>query len=153
MRLLFSEEEEAVVRDEIRQAERDTTGEIRIYVENKCDIDPAERCLFLFGKYKLYNTMQHNAVLLYIAVNSRVFYVMGDEGIHRLAGQEIWNQVTHDIRTAFSAGMYLEGIRNAIRHIGVKLKHFFPVSGSESMNELPDDIIYSEDEELFSEED
>lgn len=145
MKLLFSAEEEAAIREQIRQAERDTTGEIRIYIESKCEVPADERTLYLFEKYKLYNTLQRNAVLLYIAVHSRVFYVLGDEGIHKVAGHEIWDTVKKDIGVAFSEGRYLEGLCTAIEHIGNRLKIFFPVTSPNTHNELPDDILYPDE--------
>jgi uncharacterized membrane protein len=47
--MLFNQDEEARIADAIRAAERGTSGEIRLYVEDYCQRDhPAERAQELF---------------------------------------------------------------------------------------------------------
>jgi len=144
--ILLSAEDEMIVRDHIQIAESGTTGEIRIYVEARCKVEIAERAAFLFEKHRMFNTLQRNGVLIYIAVESKVFYVYGDEGIHRLAGHEIWDRVVSDIAASFSQGLFVNGLCNAIDHIGEQLKVLFPAGNNKNENELPDDILYADED-------
>jgi len=81
--MLFNQDEEARIADAIRAAERGTSGEIRLYVEDYCQRDhPAERAQELFQLFGMYNTQNRNAVLIYLAEKSRQFALWGDAGIH-----------------------------------------------------------------------
>lgn len=142
MRLLFTEQEEADLRQAIYNAETHTSGEIRIFVENECNVDPAYRTVELFRKNKMYKTIHRNAVLIYIAVKSRCFYIYGDQGIHQYMGQEVWDQTILKMRDQFIAGRYLTGLQTAVEDIGEKLKAHFPAQ-VDDVNELSDDIIYN----------
>ena len=144
MRLLFTVEEEAELRQIISTAEAHTSGEIRIFIENESDTEPVKRTLALFKRYKMYKTRHRNAVLIYIAVRSRHFYIYGDEGIYTKTGQQVWDQAVEKMRLHFAKDQYLEGLLEAIQEIGTRLKQFFPAIDGENPNELSDEILYND---------
>ena len=65
----------------IKEAELDTSGEIRVHIESKCTSDPLQRAVYIFNYLKMYNTQARNGVLIYVAVESRKFAIIGDAGI------------------------------------------------------------------------
>ena len=66
--MLFSKEEETQIIAAIQQAERGTSGEIRLYVEDFCMRDfPVERAEEVFQLFGMFNTKARNAVLIYLA--------------------------------------------------------------------------------------
>ncbi len=140
--MLFSKEEEAHILEAIRWAERETTGEIRVFVEEFCQRDhPVERASEVFHLFGMYNTKYRNAVLIYLAEKSHHFAIWGDVGIHEQVGFQFWDAEKQLLRDHFVAGEYAQGISKVIKQIGQQLQQHFPeMPGDE--NELPDAIIY-----------
>ncbi len=142
----FTPEEEKIIVDRIAHVEANSTGEVRIYMESSCDGDAKDRTLDLFVKHGVDKTVQRNGVLIYIAYESRVFYIWGDEGIHAMAGQNLWESIIKEVKMHFARNEYVLGLSHAIDEIGIKLATFFPRGESILNNELPDDIIYGNQE-------
>ncbi len=61
--ILNREEDQRVV-DAIKQAELNTSGEIKVHIENRCRGDVEQRSLAVFDKLKLNETKQRNGVLI-----------------------------------------------------------------------------------------
>ena len=80
----LSREEQQRLIDAIIAAEKRTSGEIRIHIERKCPEDPKEGALRTFHKLHMEKTAQRNAVLIYVACESRRFAVLGDKGIDKI---------------------------------------------------------------------
>jgi uncharacterized membrane protein len=136
-----SEEEERMV-EAIRSAELQTSGEIRLFVESKCAfINPVDRAVELFGKLKMYETKDRNAVILYIAIKDKQMAIYGDQGIHQRLGQEFWNNEVALILSEFNKQNYVDGICKILSDIGGALKENFPYD-REDINELPDGIVF-----------
>jgi len=142
MARFFTTEEEGRITDHIALVETQSTGEVRVYIEKVCEGDVKGRTLDMFVHYELNKTLQRNGVLIYIATETKVFYIWGDEGIHQEAGQSLWDHVISDLQISFSKGEFETGLIGAIDAIGAKLSYYFPRGDSDLNNELPDDIIY-----------
>lgn len=146
MATFFTKEEEQKIVERIAHVESHSTGEVRIYIEPTCPGEAKDRALDLFVKNGVDQTVQRNGVLVYIAYESKVFFIWGDEGIHAMAGQNLWDKVIEEVKFHFSKGEYLIGLIHAIDEIGTELTKFFPRGESLLDNELPDDIIYGNQE-------
>lgn len=141
--MLFSQDEEARIASAIRAAERGTSGEIRLYVEDYCQRDhPAERAQELFQLFGMYNTQNRNAVLIYLAEKSRQFALWGDAGIHEKVGNQFWEEEKKLLREYLQRDEAAEGVSKAILLVGDRLRQFFPNDEKTDINELPDEIIY-----------
>lgn len=141
--MLFSKEEEAGIVAGIRQAERGTSGEIRLFVEDFCMRDhPLERAEELFQLFGMFNTKDRNAVLIYLAEKSRQFAIWGDAGIHQRVGHQFWEQEKQLMREYLQRDEAVEGINQAIALIGARLREYFPSDENNNENELPDEILY-----------
>jgi uncharacterized membrane protein len=141
--MLFNQDEEARIADAIRAAERGTSGEIRLYVEDYCQRDhPAERAQELFQLFGMYNTQYRNAVLIYLAEKSRQFALWGDAGIHEKVGNQFWEEEKKLLREYLQRDEAAEGVSKAILLVGDRLRQFFPNDEKTDINELPDEIIY-----------
>ena len=138
----FSKEEEERMVQAIRFAEKQTSGEIRLFVESHCKyIDPVERAIELFTELKMYNTKDRNGVLIYIAIKDRQLAIFGDEGIHKRLGQAFWLDEVNTIIGEFLQQHFTDGIIKIINDIGQALKTHFPYE-REDKNELDDDIVF-----------
>lgn len=141
----FSAQQKERIVDAIRAMEQETSGEIRVFVENKNPlVDPVERARQVFDKLHMGNTKQRNAILLYVAVKHRELALFGDEGIYRLIGEDHWKAALHKIIAHFKGHDIAEAIVHAIREAGQVLKEKFPYNKATDTNELPGDIIFGE---------
>jgi uncharacterized membrane protein len=139
----FSAKDQAGIVEAIRIAERETSGEIRIFVESKNPLmDPLERAKEVFYKLKMQNTEHRNAVLLYIAMKDHELALFGDEGIHNKVGAEYWKNAVKKMIAEFANHHISIGIEQCILQIGQTLKETFPYEATTDKNELPDDIVF-----------
>ncbi len=139
----FSAEDKAQIVEAIRMAEKETSGEIRIYVENKNPfVDPIDRAAEIFFKLKMENTEHRNAVLLYIAMKHHELALFADEGIYKKAGAAYWDNAVKNMIAQFTKDNISNGIEQCVKQIGETLKEKFPYIPTEDKNELPDDIVF-----------
>jgi uncharacterized membrane protein len=139
----FSPEELQLVVQAVREAERQTSGEVRVFVESRCRyVDPIHRAAELFFGLKMEMTDQRNAVLVYLAMRDHQFAVFADEGIYREMGADYWNEEAAKMLDAFKKESYADGLVTVVKDIGEALKTHFPYDHKGDKNELPDDIIF-----------
>ena len=139
----FSAEQKERIVVAIRSMERQTSGEIRVYVEEKNPfVDPLDRAAKIFYKLKMQDTDERNAVLLYIATKHKELALFGDEGIFKATGAEYWNNAVRDMISKFDKDDICEGVVQCIKHVGRTLCEKFPYDSKEDKNELPDDIVF-----------
>ena len=138
----FSAKEKEQIVAAIREAEKKTSGEIRVFVESRCSyVDPVDRAVEVFFGLKMEKTEDRNGVLLYIAMKDHQLAVFGDKGIHEKVGTDFWNKEVSQMLSSFSRENYAEGIVKIITDIGDALVTHFPYE-NEDRNELPDDIVF-----------
>ena len=139
-KILNSEEDHRVV-EAIRQAELNTSGEIKVHIENFCKTKSERRALFIFNRLKMDKTQQRNGVLFYLAVKDRKFAILGDEGINNVVEADFWNDIRDLMTAEFKEGRFAEGLEQGIMRCGEKLKAYFPHQ-TDKTNEIPDEISY-----------
>ena len=106
----FSEQEKEKVLDAIQNAERNTSGEVRVYVESRCRfVDPIDRAVEIFYSLKMNETEQHNAVLVYVAMKDRQLAIFADEGIYKKAGATFWKDEVAKMLQHFNKENYADG--------------------------------------------
>jgi len=139
----FSEEEKKLIVAAIGEAEKQTSGEVRVYVESRCRfVDPIDRAAEVFAILKMDRTAAHNAVLIYLAVKDRQLAVFGDQGIHEKVGGAFWQEEVKHMLTRFQQDHYADAVAKGVTDIGVALKQHFPYDRQNDINELPDDIVF-----------
>lgn len=141
-KILSPEEQKAVV-DAIAFAESNTSGEIRIHVDNKCDGDAIKMAEKLFKALKMYKTKGRNGVLIYVAVESHKLAIVGDVNIDKVVNDSFWN-IQKDIMVEhFKRNEYAQGLIAAVTNVGMELKNYFPYDDKGDVNELSNDISHS----------
>ncbi|MFT3680880.1 MAG: TPM domain-containing protein [Ferruginibacter sp.] len=142
-RQFFSAEDNTQIVQAIRQAEKQTSGEIRIFVEGKNPfVDPLDRAKEIFFKLKMEHTEHRNAVLLYIAMDHHELALFADEGIYEKTGADYWNNAVRSMIAGFSKENLSNSIEHCVLQIGQTLKEKFPYEATTDKNELPDDIVF-----------
>ena len=127
----------------IKEAERQTSGEIRVYIESHCRfVDALDRAAEVFTFLKMKETIGHNAVLVYVATKDRQLAVFGDQAIHEKVGEVFWAEKVKHMLTHFRQEGCASAIVKVVLDIGTALKSHFPYDRQTDINELPDDIVF-----------
>ena len=140
----FTIEEKKAITSAIGEAETNTSGEIRLHVENRCKIDVLDRAAYIFGKLNMHETAQRNGVLFYLAVDDRKFAIIGDSGINKAVPANFWDEIKGTMLALFKEGKFAEGLTTGIRMAGEQLKTNFPYQ-TDDINELSDEISFEKD--------
>lgn len=135
-----TEQKEAMV-NAIREAEKNTSGEIRIHIENRCKKEVLDRASEVFAELKMHKTAMRNGVLVYIALEDKKLAILGDAGINTKVPSDFWDGIKNQMVEKFKAGQVTEGISEAVLKVGESLKAYFPYQKDDT-NELPDDISF-----------
>jgi uncharacterized membrane protein len=138
----FQPEEEDRIIDAIQEAELNTSGEIRVHLEDNLKGDVLQAAQKTFQKLEMHKTDARNGVLIFIAPEQRKFAILGDKGINEKVPKDFWSEERDIMLAHFKSGNYADGVCAAVQQVGAKLKAFFPYQ-SDDENELPDDISYS----------
>jgi uncharacterized membrane protein len=139
----FSKEQQSDIKKAILNAELDTSGEIRIHIENECPGEVLDRASFIFEKLGMDKTEMRNGVLFYLALKSKKFAIIGDSGINKEVPENFWEEIKSQMAEHFKAGDFTSGLVNGIEQAGTKLKKHFPYH-IDDINELSDEISFGD---------
>jgi uncharacterized membrane protein len=134
------------VKAAIADAEKRTSGEVRVSVSRFFYGRVRRAAERAFGRMRMRDTRDRNGILFFIVPSRRRFVVVGDEGIHAKVGQEFWDGLVAAMADDFRQGKFNEGLIRGIAECGRLLAEHFPHQGARDVNELPDDIDYGNKE-------
>jgi uncharacterized membrane protein len=137
----FTKDQKKQITDAIKEAELNTSGEIRLHVEKKCKVNTLDRAAYIFDKLNMHKTEKRNGVLFYLALENRQFAILGDAGINAVTPDDFWDEIKDVVISLFKEGKYAEGLSKGIRMAGEALKEHFPYQ-TDDVNELSDDISF-----------
>jgi uncharacterized membrane protein len=140
-RSFFTDAQVKEISAAIAAAEAKTSGEVRVHIEKKCAGEALKEAENWFGKLGMHKTRDRNGILIYLAVESHVFAIYGDKGIHEKVHQEFWNEISHQLEDKFRAGLFTEGLAEVIHRIGEQLQKYFPL-GANDKDELTNDVSF-----------
>ena len=139
--LFFSKEQQSQILASVKEAEKDTSGEIRVHIETSCKEDILDRAAWVFDKLGMKKTAERNGVLFYLAVNDKKFAIIGDAGINARVPAGFWDEISALLQKNFRDGRITEGLSEGISLAGKQLKTHFPYK-KDDVNELPDEISF-----------
>jgi uncharacterized membrane protein len=140
-RNFFSQDQQDAITKAIAEAELQTSGEIRVHIENTLKGDVLDRAAYLFRHLGMNKTELRNGVLIYLSVKSRQFAILGDKGIHRVVPENFWDGIKHRMLVHFRQNDFTAGLIQAITETGEHLKKNFPYQANDK-NELSNDISF-----------
>lgn len=143
-KFLNDEEKEQIVQA-IRDAERNSSGEIRVHAEYYCQDEPLERAKEVFELLAMTNTRERNGVLIYVSFGDRKLAVLGDSGISEKVSIEFWEEVKRQVGEELASGHFCQGICLGVKMLGEKLKELFPRQ-PDDVNELKDEISFGSED-------
>lgn len=127
----------------IKEAESKTSGEIRVFVEAECKVQPLDRAKEVFARLQMEKTTARNAILVYVAMDDRKFALFGDVVIYEMAGGQLfWEKAAEQLKGHLKKNEIAEGLSNCIHELGTALASHFPYDPSIKKNELPDEIVF-----------
>ncbi len=139
----FTAEQKSRIVAAIQQAEKNTSGEIRVHIENHSKKEVLDRAAQVFAELKMHKTALRNGVLIYVALKDKKLAILGDAGIHAKVPEHFWDRIKNGMVERFKNGQVCEGICEAVAAVGQQLKAFFPYQAND-VNELPDEISFKD---------
>jgi uncharacterized membrane protein len=123
----------------IADAEKKSSGEIRVHVTRRVPENLEERAMRRFHLLGMSKTTEQNGVLIYIAPRTRQFRILGDTAIHEKCGASFWTEVAAAMEASFRKGDFTEGVVRGVERIGEVLGRHFPRKSGDR-NELSNAI-------------
>jgi len=123
----------------IVEAEKRTSGEIRVHVSHRKVNDALNAAAVRFFKLRMHETKERNAVLLFVSPESQTFSIIGDQGVHARCGDEFWQRVAAEMSQHFKQQKFSDGIVHGIQSAGKLLAEHFPHQRPD-VNELPNAV-------------
>jgi uncharacterized membrane protein len=142
----FTREQQTQIRDAIKEAEGETSGEIRVHIETRLRGNVLDRAAWIFKKIGMHATEKGNGVLFYLAVRNKEFAIIGDRGINEKVPENFWDKTKDVLQRHFKSGKYTEGLIEGILMAGKQLREHFPHK-RDDVNELPDEISFDDIEQ------
>ena len=139
---LFSTVDRDIIIAAIKNAEKETSGEIQVHIESHCKEDVLDRAAVIFEKLKMHQTKHRNAVLFYLAVEDHKFAILGDAGINSVVPEHFWENIKEEMLVHFKTRAFTEGLRKGIEMSGQQLQQQFPFDQKGNINELPNEISF-----------
>ena len=139
----FTQSEKERIRAAIAEAERNTSGEIRVHLDNHCRGDVMDRAAWWFKKLDMHRTELRNGVLFYMCVKDRKFAILGDAGINHITPEDFWDNIKQEVLSSFQEGRFADGLEKGILMAGQQLQEHFPYQKGD-VNELSDEISFGE---------
>jgi len=138
---LLTEAELHAVREAIGAAEKRTSGEIRVHLEDHIEEEVLDHAAFIFEELGMHRTRDRNGVLIYLSVADRKLAVIGDEAINQQVPENFWNDVLGLLKLHLAAGRAAEGLVEAVHMVGEKLRTHFPLKHDDT-DELPNEVSF-----------
>lgn len=132
----FTQQQKDAMVAAIKQAEKDTSGEIRVHIENRSKIDVLDRAADVFAHLNMHKTAQRNGVLIYVALLDHKSAILGDAGINAKVPADFWDSIMKNMVAKFKEGKITEGICEAVITAGEQLKVYFPYQ-TDDVNDFP----------------
>ncbi|MFC2096344.1 TPM domain-containing protein [Bacteroidota bacterium] len=139
----FNEEQKKSITDAIKEAELNTSGEIRLHIESSCKEDVLDRAAYMFEKLAIHKTELRNGVLFYLSINDKKFAILGDAGINAVTPDNFWEEIKETVINHFKKDEFDIGLSTGIKMAGQALKEHFPYQ-KDDVNELSDEISFND---------
>ena len=136
---MINQVENDLIVSAIQKAEMQTSGEIRVHIDQKCASDPVKRAVQVFEKLGMHKTDLRNGVLIYVSFSDRKLAIIGDQGIDSVVPVDFWLSTKDKMIHHFKENRFADGIIAAIAEAGEQLKKFFPYMENDE-NELSNEI-------------
>lgn len=133
----FSPAFSKVAEQAIVKAEKLTSCEFKIHIEERCNETLLDRAAFVFSDLNLHRTQLRNAVLLYLTSDDRKIAFLADQGAHAHLTESFLADAVKQLQSYFAQEKFEEGIDTVLTHFANHLASAFPYQEND-INEIPD---------------
>jgi uncharacterized membrane protein len=140
MNSLLSEQDESNLILAIREQELRTSAEIRVCISEKWIFRHQHYAWKIFRKTGMFNTREHNAVLIMLMPRVHRIVIIGDSAINHLVPDQFWQECVESMITIMRQHGALSSLHEGLRLVGDVLSQHWP-RRPDDMNELPDELI------------
>jgi len=137
----FTKKQEQSIIAAIQEAERLTSGEIRVHLDRDYEGGITGAAHRTFHALGMDRTKLRNGVLIFIVPSKHEFAIYGDRGINQKVPTHFWEAVRDVMQQHFREGKFAEGVCQGVQLAGEKLREYFPWKDGDK-NELSDEISY-----------
>lgn len=130
------------VQKAIEEAERQTSGEVRVCVAHFFWGSVERAADRAFARLGMLRTAERNGVLFFVVPSRKRFVVMGDSGIHAKVGPEFWTRVAAAVSERFHERDFTGGLVRGIEAVGAELSAHFPFDPGTDRDELPNTVDF-----------
>ncbi|SMO80817.1 TPM domain-containing protein [Fodinibius sediminis] len=138
----LTDEQEQLVIKAIKEAERQTSGEIRVHIESQCKGEALQQAARIFHDLGMDQTREQNGVLIYVASEDHKAAIYAGRGVHSQVEDHFWSTILDDLITHFKQQEFEKGLEEAVRQVGEELASLFP-GDAEDDDELSNEISYN----------
>ena len=140
----LTETELKQIADAISDAERNTSGEIRVSIRKRRALKERKLSLHELAVRHFYQlgmdrTKEKTGVLIFLSLSDRSFQIIADEGIHKRVDDGHWDRLAASLTTHFKEKRFCQGLCETVKEIGTTLAREFPRKAGDT-NELPNDV-------------
>lgn len=137
----FTIAQKAEIEATISEAEKLTSGEIRLHVDTTCKGEVIKCAINTFNRLGMAKTELRNGVLFYLSIDDHKFAVIGDKGINESVPDGFWDNIYQTIVSYFQKESYTDGLCWAILEAGKILAEHFPYQLND-FDELSNEISF-----------
>jgi uncharacterized membrane protein len=136
------DESMTVVEKSIGNAERGSSGQIRLVIECHWPLwqvaqqSARSRALEWFSHMRVWDTEHNNGVLIYLLFAERDVEILADRGFNKKVSAAQWEAICKTMEANFREGRFEEGIVEGVNAIGDLLREYF--AADMGKNEQPD---------------
>jgi uncharacterized membrane protein len=123
----------------IREAEKKTSGQIRVFISRHNPEDAMIAARKHFEELGMGKSREKNGVLIFVAPRAHKFAVYGGAGVHEKCGDEFWRALAGEMTGHFKKSAFTEGLVHAVKKAGELLAEHFPREAGGKRN-LSDEI-------------
>lgn len=136
------------IEEQIRQSEKQHSGEIRFAVESGLELGPLwrgqtprARAIEVFSALGVWDTENNNGVLVYVMLADHAIEIVADRGIHQKVPTNHWESISKSIEHSFRNGQFETGVLEAMATVSATLIEHFPCEAGGGPDELPNQAI------------
>jgi uncharacterized membrane protein len=128
----------------IKETEKKTAGRIcvtirehRHFFNRKKPVKELAQAEFM--RLGIGKTPNNAAILIFILLEGRQFYILTDSGIREKVPKNTWGEIKEEMQTMFINGDFCKGILHGIDRVGNILTLLFPAK-TDNTNEISDNV-------------
>ena len=133
------------ISNKIKEAEKKTAGEIAVSIREYKSFFEGKKPLRQLAEKEyvrlgINKTKEGTGVLIFLLLSKRQFYILADDNINKLTGEQVWADIKNIMQEKFVRGEFCKGILFGIDEIGKILAQHFPISPDDK-NEISNRVV------------